>query len=1087
MGSQFLKLTKTGCGKPGSRPFTFALILALIILVALGSGLTAFPARAQVAGAEASGETAPLPAGAPVYGPGEVLVKFANSGAAERITVFLDLLGLSRAAHEIFREGEELLALLELDTGISVENAVSLLGSLTGVVYAEPNYIYHVTYAPADPSYPEQWGLNNTGQDGGIAGADISAEEAWDIEKGFTSAVTVAVIDSGIDALHPDLDAKIWDNTDEIPGNDIDDDGNGYADDDTGYNWAGITQSRWGYYSYAESRTYATVRLLGNSDYPGRRCAQAILGTGRELTHAGVILQKIGNPTGNVTVSLRSTLGGADLASFTVTPGEVDTYSPLLNPIYSEVYKPLSSPVVLAADTTYYLVLETTNNSSTDYYYLYENRGTPNPDTDQYDPYRDGAEWIWSSAPGWTEYADNDLYFHTNANANPRDDNGHGTHVGGIVGAEEGNGLGGVGVSFGAGLMPLKVMDCTGSGYNSDITAAIYYAADNGAQVINLSLGGTYSSSSMQDAVDYAHAAGVVVLAAAGNRGDTVMEYPAGYENVIGVGATTNTDVKAGFSEYNSSVDLTAPGLYIYSTMPTYPVALNEWYGEDYDFLSGTSMATPMASGLAVLVLSREPAYTPEQVEWAMEAYADDLGSTGRDDYFGYGRIDAFGTLDGMGAPVIDSLAPPSDVIGTQVTINGQGFGSNRVNSQVAFDGQQATQYDSWSDTAIACRVPPGISGQVQVSVTTPVATSNGSSFGVVPVLDSLDISSGPVGAEVAIGGSAFGASQGTSYVSFGGVQAASYTSWSDSQVVCLVPAGASGTLQVTVTTPGGTSNGAEFTVTVLPQPPHIDGIDPTSGNVGSEVTLGGSDFGLTQGTSYVSFGGVQAASYTSWSDSQVVCLVPAGASGTLQVTVTTPGGTSNSRTFTVEPRMDSLYPGSGEVGSRVDISGTAFGTTRGSAYVSFGGTPALIYESWSDTAISCYVPSGVSGEVEVKVTVPAGTSNGLPFLVASPPQAYTWYLAEGATAGGMETFILVQNPGDSEAEVSLTFITDSGPQAGPTAILPPHTRSTWKANDYVSSYDVSTTVTSDQPVVAERAMYGADRTWAHDSIGYSP
>jgi hypothetical protein len=128
-----------------------------------------------------------------------------------------------------------------------------------------------------------------------------------------------------------------------------------------------------------------------------------------------------------------------------------------------------------------------------------------------------------------------------------------------------------------------------------------------------------------------------------------------------------------------------------------------------------------------------------------------------------------------------------------------------------------------------------------------------------------------------------------------------------------------------------------------------------------------------------------------------------------------------------------------------------------------------------------------MTGEVEVRVTVPTGTSNGMPFQVTEAPQSYTWYLAEGATAGGMETFILVQNPGGSEAEVSLTFITESGPQQGPTAVLPPHTRRTWKANDYVSSYDVSTTVTSDQPVVAERSMYGGNRTWAHDSIGHSP
>ncbi|MBN2025342.1 MAG: S8 family serine peptidase, partial [Actinobacteria bacterium] len=658
-------LTKTGCGKPGVRPFFFTLVLAIITMVFLGSGPTFATSWARAASGDANGEEALQTAGTTAYRAGEVLVKFASGEVAGRVSSFLDLMGLSDAAREIFKEDGETLALLELND-ISVANAVSLLGSLPGVIYAEPNYTYHTTYAPSDPDYqPEQWGLNNYGQDiGGLGlpGADIGAQEAWDIEKGFTNAVTVAVIDSGIDALHPDLDDKIWDNTDEIPGNDIDDDGNGYADDVAGYNWAGITQSRWGYYDYSDESTHATVRLLGSSSYPGRRCAQAILGTGEELTHAGVILQKIGDPTENITVSLRETRDGADIASFTVTPAEIDTYSPLLYPVYSEVYKPLSSPVVLADGATYYLVLETANDSSSDYYYLYENQGTYNPDTDQYDTYRDGTEWIWiSSPPGWTEYAENDLYFRTNANPNPRDDNGHGTHVGGIVGAEEGNGKGGVGVSFGAALMPLKVMDCTGSGYNSDITAAIYYAADNGAKVINLSLGGTYYSSSMQDAVDHAHTAGVVVLASAGNSGDGTMQYPAGYDNVIGVGATTNTDTIAGFSTHNSSVDLSAPGLYIYSTMPTYPVALSEWYAQDYDFLSGTSMAAPMASGLAALIRSRGPGFSPAQTEEVMETYAHDLDTPGRDDYFGYGRIDAYAALDYLVAiSHIDGIDPTS-------------------------------------------------------------------------------------------------------------------------------------------------------------------------------------------------------------------------------------------------------------------------------------------------------------------------------------------------------------------------------------------------------------------------------------------
>jgi hypothetical protein len=104
---------------------------------------------------------------------------------------------------------------------------------------------------------------------------------------------------------------------------------------------------------------------------------------------------------------------------------------------------------------------------------------------------------------------------------------------------------------------------------------------------------------------------------------------------------------------------------------------------------------------------------------------------------------------------------------------------------------------------------------------------------------------------------------------------------------------------------------------------------------------------------------------------------------------------------------------------------------------------------------------------------------------VVSP--ALTWYLAEGSTAGTFETYILVQNPGENPANVELTFMTDTGPTPGPSKMLEPHSRWTWKANDYVISFDLSTMVTSNQPVIAERAMYGDNRTWAHDSIGYTP
>lgn len=236
---------------------------------------------------------------------------------------------------------------------------------------------------------------------------------------------------------------------------------------------------------------------------------------------------------------------------------------------------------------------------------------------------------------GW-DFVNNDAY--------PDDDHSHGTHVAGIAAAATNNALGIAGVSWGARIMPVKVLDSGGNGYMDDVIASMEYAADHGVQVLNLSLGSVTSSSALQDAVNYARNRGAVVIAAAGNCGSgciiggqyyyNPLMYPASCQNVVGVAATTSTDGWASFSEHNTYVDLSAPGVGIYSTIPN-----------GYGYKDGTSMATPFVSGLAALVLSRWPDYTPSQVETALFSNADDLGSSGRDDYFGYGRINAFHTL----------------------------------------------------------------------------------------------------------------------------------------------------------------------------------------------------------------------------------------------------------------------------------------------------------------------------------------------------------------------------------------------------------------------------------------------------------
>ncbi len=193
-------------------------------------------------------------------------------------------------------------------------------------------------------------------------------------------------------------------------------------------------------------------------------------------------------------------------------------------------------------------------------------------------------------------------------NNNISDDNGHGTHVSGTI-AGENNGYGVTGIAYNAKIMPIKALNESGSGSYSAIANGIYYAVDNGANVINLSLGGSYSSRTLKSAVEYASSKGVTVVMAAGNDGDSSPDYPARYANKSGiaVGAVDKNNQLADFSNRagdNQLAYVTAPGVKIYSSLP------NNQYGA----YSGTSMATPHVAGVVALMLSANRSLTDAQV-----------------------------------------------------------------------------------------------------------------------------------------------------------------------------------------------------------------------------------------------------------------------------------------------------------------------------------------------------------------------------------------------------------------------------------------------------------------------------------------
>ncbi|MBA7512850.1 hypothetical protein ES705_04859 [subsurface metagenome] len=243
-------------------------------------------------------------------------------------------------------------------------------------------------------------------------------------------------------------------------------------------------------------------------------------------------------------------------------------------------------------------------------------------------------------------------YDFVNEDADPMDDHGHGTHCAGIAAAESNNSQGITGVAWGSKLMPVKALDSAGQGAYSDVAEGIIYAADNGAKVINLSLGAYSYSQTLQDAVDYGYQKGCVIVAASGNDNTNKPLYPAAYSNVIAVAATDQNDERWTSSNYGDYIDVSAPGVNIYST----------WLNNDYKSADGTSCSAPFVSGLTGLLLSQDSTLTNYEVENKIRQSADDLGTAGRDDYYGYGRINFYRCIGGL---IVD---PPSSLHDLAIT-----------------------------------------------------------------------------------------------------------------------------------------------------------------------------------------------------------------------------------------------------------------------------------------------------------------------------------------------------------------------------------------------------------------------------------
>jgi hypothetical protein len=368
--------------------------------------------------------------------------------------------------------------------------------------------------------------------------------------------------------------------------------------------------------------------------------------------------------------------------------------------------------------------------------------------------------------------------------------------------------------------------------------------------------------------------------------------------------------------------------------------------------------------------------------------------------------------------PRITAMTPQEGPVGTLVVITGSGFGTTQGSSTVTFNGTSVT-WVSWGSSTLQVQVPAGAtSGNVVVKVSG--VSSNSETFTVTapPVITSLSQTSGAVGASLTITGTGFsaGGTQ-TPQVVFNPQVYATPTTSSDTSVTVAVPSGAT-TGDVLVSVGGGVSNGVLFTVTS--SDPSISNISPTGGTVGTSVTITGSNFGSSRGSSTITFNGTTGTP-TSWGATSIVVPVPSGAT-TGNVVVTVGGVASDPYGFevgTAAPKITSISPTSGAVGTATTITGTNFGSSQGSSTVNFNGASG-IPTSWSATSIHVPVPVGTTTG-NVVVNVGSTSSNAVAFTVPGTGPSITSLSPTSASVGASIT-VTGTNFGQFQGSSTVTF-----------------------------------------------------------------
>jgi len=579
------------------------------------------------------------------YVEGELLVKFKSGVVAQSLRTHRSLGAAVVRRFSVVPN----LQHVKLPANLSVRDAVVRYMSDPNVEYAEPNYIRRISKVSLDPYFdPQQWALQNTGTFAdGIAGDDIKAPGAWDTTTGISNVV-IAVLDTGIDYTHQDLAVNMWKNPGETNcANGIDNDNNGYVNDCKGWDFTTCAQ-----FDLSSATTTATATLSGATSATGSATMTVDLNTGAisgTVNFSGLSSPATGAHITGTNVPPISLTGGVGLQSgtFSIPDGTILTTVQLTQLQANGLYVDVESTNYHAGEISGQITLS-------------------------------GALTCITPKEG-----DND----------PMDDVGHGTHVGGIIGAKGDNGIGIAGVMWNVQLMPLKFINAQGYGQVSDEITALQYVSDNvvkqgwNIKAVNASFGSSEFSASEKDAISTLNDNGVLFIAAAGNyfnNNDFTPVFPAGYSNpvfgglpnIIAVAATDQQDRLASFSGYGmNSVQVAAPGVYILSTVPaglTFSLCSGS-LAAGYDFCSGTSMAAPHVTGLVGLLYSvydgnvhngaAQTPFSPSQVRSTILSYLDVLPTLNGWIQTG-GRINAYMAVSSLLAPTGLTATPsPTQVI----------------------------------------------------------------------------------------------------------------------------------------------------------------------------------------------------------------------------------------------------------------------------------------------------------------------------------------------------------------------------------------------------------------------------------------